>query len=123
MFFIQFNQLLVGMILAVVGVAPFSRATMAQVEVSKASYSLPGCRAFLGHNNSVSPIIQGFCLGTISGVSIIEQERAIVCSPKDVLLIEMVRLVVLFVEQRPERMQEHLPVLASEALKAAWPCR
>jgi Rap1a immunity proteins len=45
------------------------------------------------------------------------------CVPPTATIGQMVRVVVKYIDQRPERLHEQFTVLAYEALKAAWPCK
>jgi Rap1a immunity proteins len=45
------------------------------------------------------------------------------CVPDRSTVGQAVRVVVAYIDQRPERMHEYFEVLALEALRRAWPCR
>src|SRR4051794_16854802 len=45
------------------------------------------------------------------------------CPPKRVTSEQVVRVVVAYIERRPQRMHENFKELALEALRDAWPCR
>jgi Rap1a immunity proteins len=45
------------------------------------------------------------------------------CSPNDVSYEQMIRVVLAYIERRPQRMHEDFLVLAIEAMRQAWPCR
>ena len=45
-----------------------------------------------------------------------------ICKPANVTNFQMVRVVVKYIDDRPERQHENFKVLAIEALGAAWPC-
>jgi hypothetical protein len=45
------------------------------------------------------------------------------CVPDRSTVGQAVRVIVAYVDQRPERMHEHFEVLVLEALRRAWPCR
>jgi hypothetical protein len=47
-----------------------------------------------------------------------------VCIPDDdAYSMQIIRVIVRYINERPERMHEHFELLALEALQQAWPCR
>jgi len=46
-----------------------------------------------------------------------------VCPPQNVTTGHTVRVVIAYIERRPERMHEDFRGLALEAIHEAWPCR
>jgi hypothetical protein len=45
------------------------------------------------------------------------------CIPQNATNSQMVRVVIQYIDQRPQRMHEHFTALAYEALRTAWPCK
>ncbi len=45
------------------------------------------------------------------------------CTPDGVKMGQTVRVVVKYLENHPERLHEHVPLLINEALKEAFPCK
>jgi hypothetical protein len=45
------------------------------------------------------------------------------CRPREIALGQLVRVVLKYIDIRPERMHEDFRVLAIEAMKTAWPCK
>jgi hypothetical protein len=73
---------------------------------------------------------EGYCLGLVTGLASGAVKRSAdlkapspFCLPPGVTGSQMVRVVVQYIEQRPQRMHEPFTVLAYETLKAAWPCK
>src|SRR5262245_60098042 len=108
-------------------------------DTGSANYILPGCQDFL---NLKQPDTgrQGFCAGTVAGISFVgkdlhrlrpsyhsesEAVTGLYCLdiPEKVTLMQLVRSVLAYIENRPARMREPFVALALEALRTAWPCR
>jgi Ssp1 endopeptidase immunity protein Rap1a len=68
----------------------------------------------------------GVCAGTIEGLgymaSLLPREKR-PCPPPSVTNGQVVRVVVAYIERRPQRMHENFKELTLEALHDAWPCR
>ena len=112
--------LLAGYVLAlVVSLTPAS----AEEDTSSAGWVMPGCRAFLSPPIPPQHAVKaGFCLGLTEGVWDTGYAEGWICSPSEIVGREALRVVVQYVEARPARINERFTVLASEALRAAWPC-
>jgi hypothetical protein len=81
---------------------------------------LPLCKGYLaGGDNKRDLMSQGYCAGAVYGIAFEGCARV----PNDVTLEQMVRVVVRYVEARPQRMHEPFVLLAHEALIDAWPCK
>jgi hypothetical protein len=94
----------------------------AQVDEHSANYWLPFCQAALDIRGSYSPAsvpVQARCLRIIAGLLYANLN---ICVPRDALSGQAIRLVVAYIQARPERMQEDFMDLANEALLQAWPC-
>lgn len=94
----------------------------AQVDEHSANYWLPYCQAALDVRGSYSPasvIVQARCLRIIAGLL---YDNLSICVPSDALSGQAIRLVVAYIQARPERMQEDFMDLANEALLQEWPC-
>jgi len=46
-----------------------------------------------------------------------------ICPPGGATVGNAVRVIVVYIDQRPERMDEQFEALALEALQQSWPCR
>ena len=83
-----------------------------------ANYWLPLCKAFIAA--SASDLMgQGICAGRIEGLGFASCAHI----PDSVTRAQAVRVVVRYIETRPQRMHESFLVLADEALRDAWPCK
>jgi hypothetical protein len=108
-------------------------------DTSSAHYILPGCQDFLDLKQPHTDR-QGFCAGTVAGISFVGKDlrrlrpsypsesdavTSLHCLdiPEKVTLMQLVRDVIAYIEERPQRMHESFNDLALEALRSAWPCR
>lgn len=75
---------------------------------------------------SNSVLLEGQCVGIIRGLNylagLLRQEQRS-CSPQGVTVEQLVRVVVVYIERRPQRMHEDFKELTLDALHDAWPCR
>jgi hypothetical protein len=82
---------------------------------------IPGCRDFIDHTDR-NPFLQGQCGGIIATIFYFGRTHFGVCRPVGSNVGQALRLVVAYVDERPERMQDDFERLALEALQQAWPC-
>jgi hypothetical protein len=116
-------------------------AAAAEEDIHSANYIMPGCRnVFDGPYSGPAQ----YCLGVITGIShMAVLTKTFVQSfpdpagwqssylrysqcldiPSGVTGFQTVRVVVTYIDARPERMHEPFSVLALEALRTAWPCK
>jgi hypothetical protein len=83
---------------------------------------MPGCRDFIADNWGRDAYQRGKCIGFIAGL-IYEAAETSFCLPRGATYEQGVRVVVAYIEARPQRMHESFGKLAHEALSAAWPCK
>jgi Ssp1 endopeptidase immunity protein Rap1a len=114
-----------------------AQAAQAEREEFSASTILPGCKALIDENYTREMVQQGFCMGTIRWVTqmgaAMRYSKSIggptlnsLCTgriPDEVTLAQLVRVVVKYIEARPERMHVEFGSLALDAIREAWPCR
>jgi hypothetical protein len=77
--------------------------------------------------------LAGICAGTIDGLayeaSMLKLSSAsaphaeVFCIPKEIKINQQIRVVVKYIDARPERMHERFALLALLALIEAWPCQ
>jgi Rap1a immunity proteins len=78
-----------------------------------------GCRAYLLTRTPAEfYFAAGVCSGIVEGL---HYAGSGICLPPNVSNEQAVRVVVKFIDDRPERLNEDFRALAVEALKAAWP--
>lgn len=113
---------------ALIGLMASSAACAEDME--SANWVMPGCREYLAHS-SRTLFQNGWCAGIVHGVAgmtilmKLPSENQLFCAdtPPHATNDQLVRVVVAYIEARPQRMHEPFTVLAFEAMQAAWPCR
>lgn len=85
---------------------------------------MSGCRDNADFDHSKNPFLVGVCNGILDGIYFSLANVAI-CHPAgaSATLEQMVRVVVKYIDDRPERQHEPFERLAFEAMKIAWPCK
>jgi Rap1a immunity proteins len=61
----------------------------------------------------------GLCMGLVAGVHYIDAKS---CAPDNATNNQLMRVVLAYIEVRPQRMNEEFMKLVVEALRSAWPC-
>jgi hypothetical protein len=99
---------------------------------ASASFMLPGCKAALTNqiNRPLTdqvdgPFLAGMCLGYIRAIGMFTatpRGSRLCADIPGVTSEEMVRVVVRYIEARPQRMNEPFIWLATSAVIDAWPC-
>jgi len=89
---------------------------------SSANWVMPGCREFV-NSTANEPLRQGVCIGLVRAMFFYGSTHFGVCPPTGSNVGQAVRVVVLYVDQRPARMHEVFEKFGLEALKQAWPCK
>jgi hypothetical protein len=107
----------------VVGAITVSDAFAKEADIHSANAVVPGCRFFDGSTTSKNPRFdpfgQGYCVGLLNGLDY----DGVRCRPPEIAWGQLVRVVLKYIDIRPERMHEDFRVLAIEAMKTAWPCQ
>jgi hypothetical protein len=108
-------------------------AVGAEEDTTSANFWLPLCKEFVEQHwvNSIRFGLAMHCAGVVQGIAVMTQNSDVgagqawrcVSTPHDVTNLQRVRIVVRYIEARPQRMHELFPSLALEALRDAWPCR
>ncbi len=92
-----------------------------------ANHFFPDCKAFAEEPDRPLNFGMGRCTGIIEGlVYLLDDVSAspfCVAFPATVSTSQAARVVVRYIEARPQRMHESFARLAMEALHDAWPCR
>jgi hypothetical protein len=86
------------------------------------------CQNFLAHRNTslVDLVDQGICVGTLNGLSYLTgylPPDLSSCVPEGVTTGQKIRVVLVYIQRRPQRMHEDFQDLAIEAFHEAWPCK
>jgi len=90
-------------------------------DLHSANYFVPGCRYYLAGTDQ-ELFLQGLCGGAIYGLREGLQNKNH-CIPSEVTGEQLLRVVVKYVDGRPERLQEPFIKLTLEAMHNTWPCK
>jgi hypothetical protein len=93
----------------------------AAVAQMSANDVMPGCRE-LTDGTGKKLVLQGYCRGVVQGL-LSFGDLVGICSPNQISIAQAVRLITLYIDQRPARIHEDFTDLALEALHHARPCR
>ena len=104
--------------------ALFGSAAQADPPAVRHSYTaefyLPGCKDFIAGKSN---FLGGRCVGVIEVLDALSQDTKAFCTPETTNNLERMRIIVAYIEARPERMKEDFRLLANEAMAKAWPCK
>ena len=99
-------------------------ATLADPPAVKHAYSaeiyLSGCKDFIAGR---SDFLGGRCVGALEVLDALSEDTKAFCAPETTNNLERARVVVTYIEARPDRMKEDFRLLANEAMANAWPCK
>jgi hypothetical protein len=104
--------------IAVIAAMLFGCGAAFAEDINSANHMMAGCRSLVARTSS-DVFDQGKCVGIIN--TLVDTGRT--CAPKGSTTGQSVRIVVKYIDDRPERMHENFTALALEALRAAWPCK
>lgn len=91
----------------------------AEEDFDSAEYIMPGCRQFVQEKTQFF-FLDGNCNGILETLRFMSPD---ICAPPGSTLVEAARIVVQYIDQRPNRLSENFRELALEALTEAWQCR
>ena len=86
---------------------------------------MPACQHFFTDPPRVG-FKEGVCAGLIEGLGYtagLLPDPFKSCAPKGVTNLQSARVVLAYIEHRPQRMHEDFRKLVLEALHNAWPCK
>jgi hypothetical protein len=88
-----------------------------------ANEMLSGCKGLISEKTPPlrEALRQGRCAGYVAGL--VYARSVFLCVPEGATPEQGVRVVIKYIEARPERMHEPFGKLALEALEEAWPCK
>jgi hypothetical protein len=98
------------------------QSAAAQQDTGSADYVIVGCRDGMSGENR-QPFRQGLCGGIVQTILFFGRTNFNVCMPEGVTMGQAIRVVVAYIDQRPERMHERFETLAIEVLQQSWPCQ
>jgi len=82
---------------------------------------LMGCRALVENDPNGDPMQMGACAGAVRATIDISRTLRRACPPANDV-VEAARVVIMFVDERPERKREEFGPLALAAIGYKWPC-
>src|SRR5690242_1428275 len=86
----------------------------------QAGFYLDGCKDFVaGRSNFLS----GRCVGAVEVLDDLGSDNISFCRPETINNIELVRVIVTYIEGLPKRWGDGFGLLANEAMAKAWPCK
>jgi Rap1a immunity proteins len=91
-------------------------------DTGSADFVIVGCRDGLSGENRQA-FRQGLCAGIVQTILYFGRTSFNVCMPESVTMGQAIRVVVAYIDQRPERMHERFETLALEVLQQSWPCQ
>lgn len=86
----------------------------------QAGFYLSGCKDFLAGKID---FLSGRCVGAVEVIDDLGSGTKLFCPPEATNNLERVRVIVAYIEARPERMKDGFGLLANEAMAKAWPCK
>jgi hypothetical protein len=118
-----------ALLLGVFAAALLHQNADAQADRKSANSMMPGCQQFVeppkGEPTPVDFVRRGHCAGLVEGLTYAAYAsggRETCRPPSTVTNAQLVRVVLTYIERRPQRMHEDFRKLALEALHEAWPC-
>jgi Ssp1 endopeptidase immunity protein Rap1a len=106
---------------ALIGVAGSAAAQSAGGIIATGSV-LAGCRALVENAPTGDMMQVGACAGAVSAVLDVSRSLRRVCPPPGGGVLDAARIVIMFVDERPERKADQFGPLALMALGDRWPC-
>lgn len=112
-----------GVIVAAPAFGVFAQQISSTPSVTTGASLLNACRDMerLGRDAVTSTFLQGYCLGAVDTATILH-DRVEFCIPGVTPKLQLVRIVVSYLERNPAKQDRELAVLASYALSEAYPC-
>jgi Rap1a immunity proteins len=95
-------------------------AAQSGARTSSAKFFLPGCKDFIAGKSN---FYAGRCVGTIETLDALNSGPKRFCPPESNNNLQRVRVILAYIEARPDRMNDDFTALANEAMADAWPCK
>jgi hypothetical protein len=101
-----------------------SNPVSAAIDEGSGTANIEFCKQLLAANAAGISFRQGYCFGIVSAVGSFLKSRGDICPPPGAEnILQALRIVVGFMERRPEVLHSSLLAISSAALKEAFPCR
>ncbi len=83
---------------------------------------LMGCRSLVENDPNGDQMRMGACAGAVRAAADIGRSTRRACPPMQEVVLEAARVVIMFVDEEPERKSEEFGPLALTAIGYKWPC-
>jgi hypothetical protein len=97
-------------------------------EDTSANSAFLGCKAFVENRATSTRLVNtaGFCAGVVHGLAYVGEilpPEYQSCVPSTSTARQLARVIISYIEARPERMHEDFRMLVLQAFRNAWPCK
>jgi len=126
------NRMLARNALALLLATAPATATTGESDSQSANSIMPGCNAWNAQLSRGSTalgsnvFLAGECLGIVGTILYFSRDfsySSAACPPANVTYNQAIQIVTVYINARPQRIQERFIDLATEALHDAWPCK
>ena len=109
-----------AVMLALFGSTVHAAGPPAVARAFSANFYLPGCKDFIAGRSN---FFGGRCVGAVEVLNALNLDTKLFCPPEAITTQQRVRVIVAYMEVRPERLNEDFRLLANEAMANSWPCK
>jgi hypothetical protein len=85
-----------------------------------AEFYVEGCKDFLAGNSS---FFAGRCIGALEVLDALNDDTKMFCPPEGATNLQRAKVVVNYIETRPDRKNADFRLVANQAMAKAWPCK
>jgi hypothetical protein len=110
--------MMIGLLIGAVG----SAAAQPADSIVATGPLLMGCRSLVQNDPNGDQMQMGACAGAVRATVDISRSLRRACPPVNDVVIDAARVVIMFVDERPERKSEEFGPLALTAIGYRWPC-
>lgn len=115
----------IAVVVALLG-HPFPAHAQATIFTQSGNYYLPGCQALVADGAKDEGLALDFragqCLGAVTVLQTWLKGVRATCMPPTATVRQIIRVVVKYMQDHPERLHEDVLNLAGPAIHKAWPC-
>jgi hypothetical protein len=79
-----------------------------------------GCKDFLAGQSS---FFGGRCVGAVEVLDALNDDTKLFCPPGGATNLQRIKIIVDYIEKRPDRKNADFRLVANEAMAKAWPCK
>jgi len=90
----------------------------AQEDPNSANFQMPGCRSIIDNSLPHDAYLEGACVGAVRATVLLPW----ICPPAQTTALQIIHVVVRYIDSRPARLNENFNHLVAEALKEEWAC-